>query len=82
MEKEQWYVFTFGFNQEHAGRYVRFFGTYGAARQKMINRHGLAWAFQYSEKEWRKTVEKFNAEGLSAWLETEWKEGGESEQSN
>ena len=78
-EKEQWWVFTFGCGQQYAGRYVKFFGTYGVARQKMMDRYGRAWAFQYSEDEWQEVVKRFCLRGLSEWLEKEWKEGGESE---
>lgn len=49
-----WWIFTFGGGQENEGYYVRVWGTYGTARQKMINKYGLKWAFQYSLKEWVK----------------------------
>ena len=51
MERGNWY-FTFGCCQEHAGHYVRIFGTFGEARMEMFRRHGSSWAFQYSEKQW------------------------------
>ena len=50
-EKQQWYVFTFGSGQKHAHRYVKIRGTYEEARQKMVDRYGLSWGFQYSEQE-------------------------------
>lgn len=49
---EEWWVFTFGSGQKHGGHYVRIWGTFGSARQKMINKYGLNWGFQYSLKEW------------------------------
>lgn len=50
-EKETW-IFTFGKGQKHEGHYVKFDGTYKSARQKMVDKYGLEWGFQYSEKEW------------------------------
>ena len=52
MNGEEYYIFTFGSGQLYEGRYVRIKGDYGTARQKMVDRYGLNWAFQYSEKEW------------------------------
>lgn len=48
---EKWWIFTFGCGQEHAGHYVRFYGTFGEARQKMFDHFGDKWAFQYPEEE-------------------------------
>lgn len=50
---EKWWVFTFGSGQQHAGHYVKIRGTYGGAREKMFEKYGKDWAFQYSEEEWR-----------------------------
>ena len=50
-EEEEW-IFTFGYDQEHAGHYVIFSGSYGEARNKMCEKYGNKWAFQYSKKEW------------------------------
>lgn len=52
MEREQWWYFTFGCGQKHAGHYVKFFGRYYEAREKMFATFGKQWAFQYSEDEW------------------------------
>lgn len=51
-EPEQWWIFTFGCGQEHAGYYVRIHGTYRGARAKMCEKYGDKWAFQYSAVEW------------------------------
>lgn len=51
MNDNEW-IFTFGCGQEHEGCCVRIKGTYGEARQEMVNRFGMKWAFQYSAKEW------------------------------
>ena len=51
-KEEQKWVFTFGSGQEHAGHYVTFTGLYNEARQKMYERYGANWGFQYSEQEW------------------------------
>ena len=58
MSNEQYWIFTFGCGQKHEGRYVKIFGTYGTAREKMVERYGLNWAFQYSEKEWKEWLER------------------------
>lgn len=50
-ESECW-VFTFGYGQEHEGKYVKIRGTYDEAREKMIEKYGDKWAFQYSREEW------------------------------
>ena len=55
-EPEQWWVFTFGVGQPNGGHYVKFFGTYGSAREKMVNHFGRRWAFQYSLAEWERLV--------------------------
>lgn len=51
---EQWWIFTFCGVHEHAGYYVKIKGTYRQAREKMIEKYGLRWGFQYSEDEWNK----------------------------
>lgn len=57
-EKEQWWIFTFGWGQQYENCYVRIKGTYESARDKMFEAYGKEWAFQYSEKEWGKWLEK------------------------
>ena len=49
---DNWWVFTFGSGQEHAGKYVLIQGTFNEARTKMVERYGTKWAFQYSSKDW------------------------------
>lgn len=53
-EQKVWY-FTFGYghyagSMSLAKRFMKFHGTWGEARQKMIGLCGLVWGFQYSEK--------------------------------
>lgn len=58
MEEKQWYIFTFGYSQQHQNQYVKIYGTYNSARQKMFDKYGNKWAFQYTEdswKEWERT---------------------------
>ena len=50
-EKEYW-IFTFGCGQPHAGHYVKIYGTYEETRAKMFERFGSQWGFQYSAKSW------------------------------
>lgn len=49
--KEYW-IFTFGCGHYHAGKYVKILGTFSEARQKMVDKYGRNWAFQYSGEEW------------------------------
>lgn len=51
----EWWIFTFGCGQEHAGCYVKIKGSYEEARKKMFNKYGAKWAFQYSLSDWIKT---------------------------
>jgi len=46
-----WY-FTFMQKQDTRNNFVKIHGTFGGAREKMIEKFGIKWAFQYSEKEW------------------------------
>ena len=55
---EGWWIFTFGFGQKFAGHYVRIWGTKETSRQKMIDRYGTEWGFQYSEKRWQEWLER------------------------
>jgi len=48
------WIFTFGANHELEGKCVRVTGTKEEARQKMIDKYGLHWAFQYSAEEWER----------------------------
>ena len=50
--KEQKWIFTFGSGQKHVGHYVIFTGSYNEARDKMCEKFGTHWGFQYSEQEW------------------------------
>lgn len=52
------WIFTFGLGREHGGHYVKFTGTYGEARDKMIAKYGDQWAFQYSMEEWQESLDK------------------------
>ena len=47
MEEEKDWLFTFGYNQEHEGKFVRIFGTYNSARAKMFEAYGTKWSMQY-----------------------------------
>lgn len=67
-EKEQWWVFTFGCRQENAGYHVRIWGTFFSARDKMFDKYGDKWGFQYSWEEWK---EMFNDPGRQWEMERE-----------
>ena len=64
MEHKQWLVFTFGADQPNAGKYVRIFGTYGEAREKMFAKYGKKWSFQYSEEEWSEWIDEAKEAGV------------------
>ena len=49
----EYWMFTFGSGQKHAGYYVKIRGTFDEARRKMFDKYGEEWGFQYSEKKWR-----------------------------
>ena len=67
-EKERWYVFTFCHGRKNGGHYVKFFGTYGGARQQMIDKYGTDWAFQYTLDDW----ERWRSDPERGWMmETE-----------
>lgn len=51
---ECWWIFTFGCGQQHAGRYVRIWGTFDEARRKMFEKFGREWSVQYSEVDWNR----------------------------
>lgn len=71
-EQEETYVFTFGWGQINAGHFVRVKAKDSdEARQKMISRFGLEWAFQYTEKGWNEWCDRLRAEGREICLETE-----------
>ena len=52
MNSRQWFVFTFGAGQFNEGKFVKVYGTYSEARQKMVNKYDREWAFQYTLEEW------------------------------
>lgn len=47
---QDWY-FTFGCAHQHPNGYVKIRGTFGSAREEMMNRFGRIWAFQYDSPE-------------------------------
>lgn len=61
---EKWWIFTFCYGQQHAGFYVKIKGTWKSAREKMIEKYGRDWGFQYSEEEW----EEFENDPNRHWL--------------
>jgi len=59
-EKLKKYYFTFGFGQVHENCFhVVTAKGYGEARDRMFEKFGKKWAFQYSEKQW------YNEKGVS-----------------
>ena len=63
------YYFTFGFGQQYPNCFTKIEAEdYSKAREAMVDKFGLKWAFQYSEKQW------FNEEGISQQEEFRLKE--------
>ena len=58
MDKREYWIFTFGYGQDHGGRFVKIYGSYGEARHKMFIKYGDKWAFQYSASEWEDWVKR------------------------
>ena len=69
-EKTNW-IFTFGSNHVFPRRYVKIYGTYQSARQKMYDAFGSKWAFQYTEQEWKEKNESLKYRYLGYKPETE-----------
>lgn len=71
-ESEQEWLFTFGSGQQHDGRFVRIFGSFEDARERMCRVFGTAWCDQY---DWR----RFDQLGMPAQLtelpKAEWPTG-------
>lgn len=54
-----YWIFTFGCGRDvygdNAGKAVKVYASsYGEAREKMCEKYGTKWAFQYSAKDWNK----------------------------
>lgn len=49
---DEYYIFTFGWNQPHENHYVKIFGSYKDAREKMVQKYGNRWSMQYEGKKW------------------------------
>jgi hypothetical protein len=64
MSKQNWY-FTFMWKQRGLrDKYVKIHGTFLDAREEMCIRHGVEWAFQYSEEEFLPQIEEYKLEEL------------------
>lgn len=51
----EWWIFTFlNDGSEKAGKCVKIKGTYSEAREKMVEKYGTHFAFQYDEDNWEK----------------------------
>ena len=59
MIAKRWY-FTFGFDHKYRKGYVEVFAEDSeAARNKMVERYGMEWGFQYNEDEFREQPSKY-----------------------
>lgn len=56
------YYFTFGCGIDDAHRncyHVEVAENFGKAREQMIDKFGIDWAFQYTEDDWKLTLEDY-----------------------
>lgn len=63
-EKDQDWFFTFGYGSKYQNRFIKINGTFDAARNEMISRFGLNWAFQYSKESFAGQKEKYELKEL------------------
>ena len=54
----EYHIFTFGYNQQHEGRYVKVYGDYREAREKMMEKYGSEWGFQYTSEQWQDWINR------------------------
>lgn len=50
-------------------------GTYEEARQKMVDKYGTDWAFQYSEEEWKISRKQYERISNINMMSTPYQEG-------
>ena len=62
VDKEQEWLFTFGFGQPNQNTFVRIWGTFESAREEMFRRYGDKWAFQYPSSEEKELKRNFITE--------------------
>lgn len=60
MQKKQNWYFTFGYGHAYPDGYVKIHGTFAEAREKMFERFGPKWAFQYDEEAFMPQIERWN----------------------
>ena len=54
MSDKRYWIFTFGWGQQHQGKYVKIYAeSDGEARDKMFAKYGEKWAQQYSAEQWK-----------------------------
>lgn len=59
-EEKQWYYFTFCQSQRRLkDMYIKFYGTYGEAREQMFENFDSKWAFQYKEEDFIRQIEAY-----------------------
>ena len=73
--KKFYFTFGVGIDKPHRNCYhVIDADSYEAARDEMVNRFGLDWAFQYTEEQWQVSKEKYDH--MKNWRTVgEWHEG-------
>jgi hypothetical protein len=73
-EKEQDWFFTWGYGQVFPNKFVRIYGTYMSARNKMAEAFGEKWSMQYEGT--KKQEEDFKKHDMReipfAWAVQEW----------
>lgn len=64
MKKEKWF-FTFDTGQDNYGYYVVIEGDYSEARDKMREKFGIKWGFQYSEEQWKRLEDCYKGQEMN-----------------
>lgn len=71
------YYFTFmmGDAQRHNCYHVEEAESYGEARDKMVEKFGTGWAFQYDESQWEISKERYDKVYSPGQFFSDWFEG-------
>lgn len=76
MEKKYYFTFGCGIDTPHRNCYhVEVAEDYGKAREQMVDKFGIDWAFQYSEDKWLVNHENYKKYFTMGRCSVPWHEG-------
>lgn len=76
MKKKYYFTFGCGIDTPHRNCYhVEVAEDYGKARERMVEKFGNDWAFQYTEEEWRVSREEYQEYIKFGRCSAPWHEG-------